>query len=130
MYEAIPSVYDAFAGYRKPADFPACQCCLSDEQKRILLRQSLMDLSADELMSYAADAFLTVGSVPDFKYFLPRILDLSINEQFTWPDPQVVLRKLRLADWDDWPESERAHWFLPGRHKNKRGTKSVRRCDH
>ena len=108
MYETISSVYEAFANYRRPEDFPACECCLSDEEKRLLLRQKLIDLSADELMSYAADAFLTVGTVSDFKYFLPRILDLSVNEKFTWPDPEVVLRKLRLADWDDWPESERA----------------------
>ena len=108
MYETISSVYEAFANYRRPEDFPACECCLSDEEKRLLLRQKLIDLSADELMSYAADAFLTVGSVSDFKYFLPRILDLSVNEKFAWPDPEVVLRKLRLADWDDWPESERA----------------------
>jgi len=108
MYETIASVYEAFASYSRPKDFPACQCCLSVREKEPLLRRKLMELSADELSGYAADVFLTVGTVQDFKYFFPRILDLSVNEKFGWPDPQVVLGKLRLADWDHWPESERA----------------------
>jgi hypothetical protein len=108
MYEAIASVYQAFETYPKPKDFPACQCCLSDEEKKALLRRKLMELSADELSGYAADVFLTVGSVADFKYFFPRILDFSVNNKFGWPDPPVVLGKLRLAHWDEWPEGERA----------------------
>jgi hypothetical protein len=108
MYETIPFVYDAFANYSKPADFPACECCLSDEEKKVLLRGKLKELSADELSSYAADVFQTVGSVADFKYFLPRILELSVNGEFSWPDPPVVMVKLRLADWDQWPGHERS----------------------
>jgi hypothetical protein len=108
MYETIAPVYEAFASYARPKDFPACQCCLSDEEKKLLLRRQLMELGADELSSYAADVFLTVGSAADFKYFLPRILELSVNEKFDWPVPEVVLGKLRLANWDHWPESERA----------------------
>jgi hypothetical protein len=42
----------------------------------------------------------------DFKYFLPRILDLSVHEKLSWPNPEVVLGKLPLADWDHWPEIE------------------------
>ena len=108
MYETIAPVYAAFASYSRPRDFPACQCCLSDEEKKLLLRRQLMELGADELSRYAASVFLTVGSAADFKYFLPRILDLSVNEKFDWPVPEVVLGKLRLADWDQWPVSERA----------------------
>ena len=108
MDEAIQHVYEVFATYRKPKDFPACEHCLSQEEKHSLISTKLMDLSPDELDSYAADVFLTVGSVADFKYFFPRILDLCVNERFGWPDPQVVLGKLPLAGWDQWSENERA----------------------
>jgi hypothetical protein len=107
MYESLPAVYAAFASYPRPKDFPACECCLSDDEKTSLLNGELMLLSADQLSSYAASVFLTVGSLKDFKYFWPRILDLSVHEMFLWPDPEVVLGKLRLADWHLWPDTER-----------------------
>ena len=80
---------------------------MSDEEKRHLLKHKLRELEADEIGNYAADVFLTVGSLDDFKYFLPRILELSVNERFSWPDPEVVFGKLKLADWENWPEDER-----------------------
>lgn len=108
MYQAIESIYEAFANYRKPRDFPACECCISNEEKKLLLDRKLRMLTADELGNYAADVFLTVGSLADFKYFLPRMVELSVKEEFSWPTPEVMLGKLKLADWYDWPEIERA----------------------
>lgn len=81
---------------------------MSDEEKAYLLKHPLRELEADKLSSYAADSFLTIGSTNDFKYFLPRILELSVREEFLWPDPEVVFGKLQLAHWEQWPEDERA----------------------
>ncbi len=103
----IQRLYQVFSKYGKPNDFPACKCCLSDEEKALMLSRRLSDLSADDLGNYAADVFLTVGSSSDFKYFLPRILELSVREEFLWPDPEVALRKLNLANWVNWPQDER-----------------------
>ena len=108
MYQAIESIYEAFANYRKPRDFPACECCISIGEKKLLLDRKLRMLTSDELGNYAADVFLTVGSLADFKYFLPRMMELSVKEEFSWPTPEVMLGKLKLADWYDWPEIERA----------------------
>jgi hypothetical protein len=107
MYQSIESIYEAFANYRKPRDFPACECCISNGEKKRLLDRKLRMLTADELGNYAADVFLTVGSLADFKYFLPRMMELSVKEEFSWPTPEVMLGKLKLADWYDWPEIER-----------------------
>jgi hypothetical protein len=106
LYQTLPAIYEIFSKHSKPKDFPICQCCLSEDEKRDLLGRKLTELSADDLMSYASNVFLTVGSVPDFKYFLPRILDHSVNERFNWPDPEVVFGKLKLAAWTDWPQGE------------------------
>jgi hypothetical protein len=108
MYESIPYVYELFSRYARPRDFPACQCCVSKDEKHVLLSKTLRELSADDLSNYAADVFLTVGSEADFKYFLPRILELSVEKEFLWPDPEVVLGKLKLANWSSWPEKEQA----------------------
>jgi len=107
MYEEIQAVYKVFATYRKPRDFPACEHCLSATEKKDSLKRKLHELSADELSIYAADAFFTLGDVPDFKYFLPRILELTVNGIW-WLDPETVLAKLRLAEWDNWPANEKA----------------------
>jgi len=79
---------------------------MTADEKSTLLTKPLRKLSADELSGYAADAFFTVGEVSDFKYFLPRILELSVRDEFQWPDAEVVTRKLWLADWLDWPKEE------------------------
>jgi hypothetical protein len=108
MYQAIESIYEAFANYRTPRDFPVCECCVSNEEMKLLLGRNLRALTADELSNYGANVFLTVGSLPDFKYFLPRMMELTVNDEFSWPNPQVILGKLTLAEWYDWPENERA----------------------
>jgi hypothetical protein len=108
MYQAIESIYGAFANYRKPRDFPTCECCISNDEKKLLLDSKLRVLTADQLGNYAADVFLTVGSLADFKYFLPRMLELSVKNEFSWPTPEVMLGKLKLANWYEWPELETA----------------------
>lgn len=108
MERAVQHLYQVFSKYKKPSDFPACQHCISDEEKALLLKHDLRELEASELSSYAADLFFTVGGSDDFKYFLPRILQLSVNEEFLWPDPEIVFRKLPMAEWEQWPEDERA----------------------
>jgi hypothetical protein len=107
LEECIKRLYEVFKRYDKPKDFPACEHCLSKEKKTRLLKSTLAELETDYLDSYAADVFFTVGSLTDFKYFLPRILDLAVHEKFSWPDPEVSLAKLRLAEWESWPQEER-----------------------
>lgn len=107
MEHLINQLYAVFAKYPKPYDFAACECCMSPDEKRVLLTTPLRELTADQLGGYTADAFFTVGETPDFKYFLPRILELAVREEFLWPDPEVVTRKLTLADWLGWPTVEK-----------------------
>jgi len=108
MKQLINQAYAVFAKYEKPSDLVACECCLSPDEKTVLLTTPLRDLSPEQLGGYAADVFYTMGEVPDFKYFLPRILELSVTDEFLWPDPEVVSRKLSLAQWGDWPTEEQS----------------------
>jgi len=51
-------------------------------------------------------AFLTIGSVEDFRYLLPRILEVSAFEPENANNPEIVLGKLSLAGWQSWPAGE------------------------
>ena len=106
MEHLINQLYAVFAKYAKPFDFAACECCMSADEKAALLTTPLRELTADQLGGYSADVFFTMGEVPDFKYFLPRVLELAVKDEFLWPDPEVVTRKLSLAQWLDWPTEE------------------------
>lgn len=103
---AIEDLYSAFSAYRKPASIPACPCCLDAKQVCKLLNTSLRQIGPEDLSDYASSVLLTVGDDADFRYLFPRILELSIRSQFLWPDVEVVLGKLALADWKTWPERE------------------------
>ena len=73
---------------------------------RLLLSKPLREITDEELTGYASSVFYTVGDQEDFQYFLPRILELSVTQWHWWPDVEVVLTKLRLAEWRAWPESK------------------------
>ncbi|NQD39001.1 hypothetical protein HPT27_18450 [Permianibacter sp. IMCC34836] len=79
---------------------------MTSKEVSTLLSKKLGELTADELSSYASGVLLTVGSIADFKYFLPRIIELSVSGGFDWPDPEVVFEKLKLASWQNWPVDE------------------------
>jgi hypothetical protein len=55
-----------------------------------------------------AGAFLTVGGDRDFRYLLPRILELAICDPGALPDVEIVLGKLHLAGLTAWSPGERS----------------------
>lgn len=104
---ALSAVYATFAA-PKPAAIDGCPCCIDRKDVCTLLSRRLRELTERELSSYAASAFLTVGEVADFRYFLPRLLEVSITEPAWWPSEEVMLSKLQLAAWRSWPKAEQA----------------------
>ncbi len=99
---AIAAVYTAFAAVPKPAEISGCEHCLPAEEVNTLLSTPLREITEGQISSYAADVFLTVGESGDFRFFWPRIIELAVMGRFLWPDPEVVLGKLRLANWRAW----------------------------
>jgi hypothetical protein len=51
--------------------------------------------------------FYTVGGEHDFRYLLPRILEISATDPGNANDPEIVLGKLALANWQSWRSGER-----------------------
>jgi hypothetical protein len=104
---AIERLYEAFANEPKPRQVSTCPCCLSPEEAQVLLNTPLRELSSDQLSSYGSSVLLTVGGVEDFRYFFPRLLDISIHESGWWPDREIVVSKLRLGEWQTWEDGQR-----------------------
>ena len=105
---AVDGVYAAFAGYRRPTDIDYCGHCVRPGVVEGLLAPTpLREIPTERLHKYAFDVLSTAGSLADFRYFLPRILQLSVTGDFeNYHGWDSVLSKLVLGGWRDWPEDE------------------------
>lgn len=103
--DALEVVYREFAA-PAPPKIEGCPCCISTRGVDVLLTTPLRELTGQELWRYVSGAFLTVGGERDFRYLLPRILDISVNDSGDALDPEIVLGKLPLANWRSWSPSE------------------------
>lgn len=103
LEESIDALYAAFSDVPKPKKIDACPCCIEAKNLCELLIKPLRELSPDDLSSYASSAFLTGGDVPDYLYFLPRILHISATNDFWWPDPEVTGRAISNTELLSWP---------------------------
>lgn len=102
----VADLYGQFAAAPPPI-IEGCPCCIEKRGVDVLLTTPLKELSGKDLWSYVSGVFYTVGSERDFKYLLPRILDIAINDPGNSNDPEIVLGKLGLANWQLWPTNER-----------------------
>jgi hypothetical protein len=104
--KALADLYATFET-APPKEIVGCFCCLDADERKVLLARPLGALTSDQLAPYASSVFLTVGDVNDYRYFLPRILDLSASDLAWWPSPELAVGALARAEWDAWPDVER-----------------------
>ena len=105
---AIANLYEVFGAYRLRSHVTGCPCCVSDSDNEQVHQRSLRSLGEAELTKFAHKAMTTWGVVEDFKYFLPRLLEIqAVHSRFGWVDAEILLSKLRWGDWDSWPGAER-----------------------
>lgn len=102
---ALAALYATFA-HPRPSIVTGCPCCIDQKNIGALTSKPLRDLTHGDLAPYASSVFLTVDG-DDFRYFLPRIFELSAAVNGWWPSPEVAISKLRRANWNDWPERDR-----------------------
>jgi hypothetical protein len=103
---ALDAIYSLFSA-PTPRVIEGCPCCVGSRGADVLLNTPLRALTGDALWRYVTGAFLTVGSERDFRYLLPRILELAVCDPGALPDVEIVLGKLRLAGWSAWSPRER-----------------------
>jgi hypothetical protein len=106
---AIEGVYAAFSYAKRPASVDGCPCCMSAEQYETLTAKPLRDLTSADLDEYASDALLTMGSEDDYQYFLPRILELSLEDGAEWISSiEITGTKMRMAGFEGWTGERRS----------------------
>ncbi len=106
LSDALEAVYREFAA-PPPAKIEGCPCCIATRGVDILLTTPLREISGQALGRYVSGAFLTIGDERDFRYLLPRILDISVSDPGNAANAEIVLGKLRLANWRSWSAQER-----------------------
>jgi hypothetical protein len=107
LHQSIKNLYKVFADVPRPAIIEGCPCCIERKGVDVLLSNPLSELSPEDLTSYASSVFLTVGSVHDYFYLLPRILEILVTENGWWPDPEVVGRTIFESGFAKWPEPKK-----------------------
>jgi hypothetical protein len=104
--EVVAALDGAFATVPRPTDISTCPCCLWPEEAAVMLSKPRQQLQVDDLVSYGVNVMNTVGSAEDFRYFAPRLLELSlIIDGMDWPDLELTFIKLARANWQSWPEA-------------------------
>ena len=106
MVEAVNNLYTVFAHYRLGNDRDGCDCCVGPGHWAELTAKPLRELTYDDLERYSRKAMTTWGSIQQFKHFLPRLLELTIEYRDDFLDLAVVFGKLSYADWKAWPYRE------------------------
>jgi hypothetical protein len=105
VYEAVENLYKTFSNVPRPTTMPTCTCCLNEEDAKIILTTSLRDIALRDISRYIWAAFLTVGSLPDYLYLLPRIAELAILSDDDCGLPlELTWEKPNLAQWETWDE--------------------------
>jgi hypothetical protein len=77
---------------------------ISDAEVAKLRSRPLRELMASDLDRYVRSALTTWGGVEQFKYFLPRILELIVRSPGSID--ALVFEKLDAAEWRSWPRQE------------------------
>jgi hypothetical protein len=92
----------------KPVRIEGCPCCTDQKKLCRILAVSRDHLSGQDLYDFMMSAFWTQGDAASYRYFLPRMLELAIMEEDAWGSFElfVVLRKLKMANWNNWPRRE------------------------
>lgn len=103
---AIENLYRVFGRVERPTSMLTCPCCVDETEAQRLLGTPLREISAAQMTPYAEVVFLTVGGPNDFRYLLPRILEIAVHDDSWWPSPEITLRALTLADWQTWDRNE------------------------
>lgn len=118
LQPAIEHLYYRFESV-PPAAIDGCPCCLHMRGVDALVTTPLRDIGEAQLFRYVSGVFLTVGAERDFRYLLPRILEIAATRRGSFIDPSVTIGKLGLAGWQAWAPEERAaveavidRWFL------------------
>jgi len=104
---AIEELYEVFGGYapnRQMAASPLHDDMIDGWRKQ-LFGTPLRKLTSEQLTIFTGKAMTTWGDVPDFKHFLPRMLELAALHDAPYGF-WIIIDKLEYGHWRTWLQSE------------------------
>ncbi len=105
LSEALRHYYSLAEPLRPTEPPEGCRCCVDPAKSAQLLAVPLRELTEHELGPYWSKAVTTWGDTSDFRYFLPRILELASRSESLIDLPWLGA-KLEDAGWLSWPPEE------------------------
>ncbi|AWT35354.1 hypothetical protein GCM10008956_09970 [Deinococcus arenae] len=81
LQDAVSGLYTAFGTTPRPTVIQHEPYELQPGEVTTLLGQPLRELPPGLMRSYLCDALYTVGTWDDFRYFLPRLLELLVTDE-------------------------------------------------
>lgn len=108
LQSAIEQGYAAFEREPRPTSLQAGPLRDADAILRVLTSAPLRDLKDKDIGPYSSWAIASVGTLDDYRHFLPRILELAVSNP-SWPgaEPAVIAGKLKAGGWESWPADQR-----------------------
>jgi hypothetical protein len=110
--EAAERLYDAFGDVPRPQRVEGCPHCVRPDEDLPLVSRPLREISPQDLSRYAFKAMSTWGTEADFRYFAPRVLDLTASGAMAWPGFEIVCGKLDQAGLRTWAQRPAVEEFL------------------
>jgi hypothetical protein len=124
--DMINTLYETFAPYHLREYIPGnCDCCNFDNENENLHKKPLRELTEKDIMDYYYLAVSNLGDSKDFRHFLPRILELLVDESTTLLEPKILIDKLLDAKFNEWSNPEQV--TLRSYFKNFSDTKNIKK---
>jgi len=101
---ALTDLAEVFAVYPYRATMPACDHCVTAEERRALGRPP-EQVPGPVLDRFVTKALITWGEEADLKRLLPEVLARTCDGRLG-PPPSLVGARLRRAGWREWPAAE------------------------
>jgi hypothetical protein len=105
---AVAAAYEATREHRPEGSVEGCSHCVSVDEMRALHHTPRETAPADLVGHFGFKAMTTWGGPRDFRWFLPRILELMATERVGVLWLELIAEKALSADFALWPERERA----------------------
>ncbi len=114
---AVEKLYEVFAAYPAPQSPPfgvGCYAPNALEKVAKLLEPPLRQIDFHAIQDYAMTAYSDWGDSKDFRYFLPRVLEMLAFHDDKWIDNEFVFSRIGdtiYSEFPTWSAQEQAAVF-------------------
>jgi len=107
MLETINKAYQIFSKYKLKEDLDVCtHCCVTEDEKRKLETKNLREISHDLIYVHNTAATSNKPPIEEFKYFLPRYLELISENKFPSHSIELSLKRINHYEKEEFTIEE------------------------